>query len=61
MASTNLNQKIPKRVFTYEISRDSGAMPYLVWKITNENVINQVNFETITLTVKEYTVLISES
>lgn len=43
------------------MSKDLGGMPYLVWKVTAEKVLNQVTSEDITLTVKEYEVQISET
>lgn len=60
-ASTNSNEKIPKRVFSYDLSKDMGSMPYLVWKIVSEKVMHSSASDNIMLTVKEYEVQISES
>lgn len=56
------NEKgITKRVFSYDMTKDFGGMPYLVWKVTAEKVINQLTESDIMLTVKEYEVQISET
>lgn len=56
------NEKgITKRVFSYDMTKDLGGMPYLVWKVTAEKVINQLTDSDIMLTVKEYEVQISET
>jgi hypothetical protein len=39
LANPNSKEKIPKRVFSYDMSKDSGGMPYLVWKIVSEKVL----------------------
>ena len=56
------NEKgITKRVFSYDMTKDFGGMPYLIWKVTAEKVINQLTDSDIMLTVKEYEVQISET
>jgi hypothetical protein len=61
MASKNSNEKIEKRVFSYDLSKDMGSMPYLVWKIVSEKIMHSSASDNIMLTVKEYEVQISES
>ena len=51
-----MNEKILKRPFTYDISKDMGSMPYLIWKIASEKQLFSSTSDNIVLNVKEYEV-----